>query len=105
MDSNKDIDKKVEELLSLAGQEKEVPISPFFKDKTLDILFTKEEEERSVISGWFTPKLQLATLVVVLLANSYVLYTMNQSDYSQQLDEFAQAYQLSNDDEISTYLK
>lgn len=104
MDSNKDIDKKVEELLSLAELEKEVPISPYFKDKTLDILFA-EKADRSVVSGWFTPRLQLAALVVILLANSYVLYTMNQSNYSQQLDEFAETYQLSDENEISTFLK
>jgi hypothetical protein len=104
MDSNKDIDTKVEALLSHSVAEKEVPISPFFKDKTLDILFA-EKEERTVVSGWFTPKLQLAALVLILLANSYVLYTMNQSNYNQQLDEFAETYQLSIDSEISTYLE
>jgi len=104
MDSNNDIDKKVEEFLAQTGHGKEVPISPFFKDKTLNILFA-EKEERPVVSGWFTPKLQLAALVVILLANTYVLYTINQSNYNQQLEQFAESYQLSNDSEISTFLK
>lgn len=104
MESNKDIEKKVEQLLAQAGQENEVPVSPFFKDKTLDILFA-EKEETPIISGWFTPKLQLAALIVILLANSYVLYTMNQNNYNQQLEQFAESYQLSNDSEISTFIK
>ena len=104
MDSNKEIEKKVEELLAKAGQEKEVLVSPFFKDKTLDVLFA-EKEETPAISSWFTPKLQLAALVVILLANSYVLYTINQNNYNQQLEQFAESYQLSNDTEISTFIK
>lgn len=104
MDSNKDIEKKVEELLAKTVPTNEVPISPIFKDKTLDALFA-EKEERGIITGWFTPKLQLAALIVILLANSYVLYTINQSNYNQQLEQFAESYQLSSDSEISTFLK
>ena len=106
MNTKKNMTDKVEELLKSAGNINEVKVSPFFKDKTLDRMFAANEELPSSGFSWFTPKLQWAALVIIFLANSYVLYNANQNNYNEKLDQFAETYQLNNSTQgMSSFLK
>ncbi|WP_405296442.1 hypothetical protein [Algibacter sp. Ld11] len=98
MDTNKDIQQKVDSALNAVDVIEPVNVSPFFKDKTMQLLFS-EKEEVVVQSGWFTPKLQLAALVCVVVLNIIAftqLDSSGSSSYDENINQFAETYGLSS---------
>ena len=100
METNKNIQSKLESTLNAMDAIETVNVSPFFKDQTMNVLFAEKEETVSVWN-WFWPKLQLATLVCVVVLNVVVLSQINTSSYDENLDEFAESYGLSSSDNSS----
>lgn len=103
MENNKDIQDKVDSALSAMDAIENVNVSPFFKDKTMQRLFA-EKEEKITVWNWFTPKLQLATLVCVVVLNVFAftqLKASNNSSYNENIDQFAETYGLSTSLETS----
>lgn len=93
MKTNNNIQEKVERTFSTVDVINEVKVSPFFKDKTMNLLFTEKEEEK-VVFNWFTPKLQLATLVCVIVLNVLAFTQVNSDTYDTNINEFADNYGL-----------
>lgn len=103
MKTPKDINEHVEAAFDTLDTIKEVNVSPFFKDKTMQRLFTEKEETVSTGFGWFTPKLQLATLICVLIINIVGLWQLTKTEYNTNVSEFAKAYELSQDAQPSLF--
>lgn len=98
MDINKDIQQKIDSTLQAVDGIETVKVSPFFKDKTMQRLFS-EKEEVAMGWSWFTPKLQLATLVCVVILNVLAFTQLDSSgtsSYDENLNEFAETYGLSS---------
>jgi hypothetical protein len=95
METNKDIQNKVQETFEAFDGMQGVKVSPFFKDKTMQRLFS-EIEEKQIVWSWFTPKLQLATLVCIIVLNVLAFTNLSASAYQDNISEFAETYGLSS---------
>lgn len=93
METNNNIQKKIDSTFSAMDAIEDVKISPFFKDKTMHKLFV-EKEETQIARNWFTPKLQLATLVCVMVLNVLAFTQINSDTYDNNISEFADNYGL-----------
>ncbi|MBU2950086.1 hypothetical protein KO493_05175 [Tamlana agarivorans] len=93
MNSNTNIQDKINETLNAADAIKAVHVSPFFKDKTMQKLFA-EKEERHVLTSWLTPSFQLAVLVGVVVLNIVVFTKMKTENYDENISDFAETYGL-----------
>lgn len=104
MKVNKNIEDKVDSAFDALVAIESVNVSPFFKDKTMQVLFAEQEEKQSVWN-WFTPKLQLATLVCIVVLN-VVAFTKidNASNYDEDLSTFAESYGLSDSESDTSIL-
>ena len=103
MDTKKNIQDKIDDTLKAMDSVQEVKVSPFFKDKTMQLLF-EEKEEQNIAWSWFTPKLQLATLVCFVVLNVLALRQYNANKYNTNIDEFAETYGLeTTETEISLF--
>ncbi|MFT5848005.1 MAG: hypothetical protein ACJARX_000190 [Psychroserpens sp.] len=98
MDTNKNIKNKVEEVLNSASLIQSTNVSPFFKDKTLGFLFRKDEVVHTK-KFWFSPKLQLATLVCVVILNVFALTRIKETTYNNNVNQFAESFGLSTSTE------
>jgi hypothetical protein len=104
MDTNKNIQDKVNTTFDVLEDIQEVNVSPFFKDKTMRVLFSeKNTDAYSWLWAWFTPKLQFATLVCVILINVYTFSKMNENEYEANVTAFAETYGLKTDNQTSMF--
>lgn len=102
METNKNINNKIADTLSAMDAIEAVKVSPFFKDKTMQRLFVEKEEE-PLMSSWFSPKLQLATLVCVIVLNVLAFTQLNSNKYDSDISEFAETYGLSSGSDVSLF--
>ena len=104
METNNNIQNKIDSAFEALDAIERVHVSPFFKDKTMQRLFAEKEIEQKAWS-WFTPKLQLATLVCVVVLN-VVAFTKieDASTYDENLSEFAESYGLSTSEDDNSIL-
>ena len=102
MENNDNIEKKIEAVLDSANSINDVKVSPFFKDQTLDRLFS-EQSERQTSWFWFTPKLQLATLLCFLALNIYTFTQVNGVSYDDHITDFAETHGLSVPEDHSLF--
>ncbi|MGV6831575.1 MAG: hypothetical protein ACWA5P_08460 [bacterium] len=58
-----------------------------------------EEKDVIVLNHWFKPELQVAALVIVMLANIYVISQFQDESTDENISEFAQMYDLGSNDE------
>lgn len=100
MKTNKNIQSKIDGTLNAIDTIEKVKISPFFKDKTMRRLFAKKEEQQ-IVWSWFTPKLQLATLVCVVVLNVIAFTKLQETSYDDNINQFAESYGLSTSTETS----
>lgn len=101
MDTDRNIQNQIDETLNVFDNMETVNVSPFFKDKTMNVLFAEKEVVQTGWS-WFTPKLQLATLVCVVVLNVIAFTKLEEtSTYEENLSEFAESYGLSTTDDTS----
>lgn len=101
---NKNIQDKVNTSFDVLDNIQEVNVPPFFKDKTMRVLFSeKKSDTYAWLWAWFTPQLQLATLVCVILINVYTFSKMNENEYEANVKAFAETYGLKTDNETSIF--
>ncbi|WP_308993037.1 hypothetical protein QLS71_011125 [Mariniflexile litorale] len=100
METNKDIQNKIDSTLNVIDAIETANVSPFFKDKTMQRLFT-EKEEIVTTRNWFSPKLQLATLSCVVILNVIAFTQIKASSYDENINEFADTYGFSTSTETS----
>lgn len=91
--------------LDILDSIQEVQISPFFKNKVLKSLAQQKEVKEPSFS-WFSPKLQLASLALIICVNiGAIYYSLSSTETSQeQLSEFetfVQDYNLESTNSIS----
>ena len=98
METNKNIQEKIENTFKASETIQAVNVSPFFKDKTMNRLFLEKEEEKTAWL-WFTPKLQLATLACVVVLNVFAISKLNETTYNENVSDFAESYGLSTNTE------
>ena len=104
METNKNIQDNIDSTFEALDAIETVSVSPFFKDKTMNVLFTEKKEQKTVWS-WFTPSLQLATLVCVVVLNVIALTKLDDSSsYNENVSEFAESYGLSTGDDDTSIL-
>jgi hypothetical protein len=103
MKTPKDIKHTTEANFDVIDQIKEVKVSPFFKDKTMQRLFAEKEEIAPVSFGWFTPKLQFATLVCIVIINVVGILQLTKTTYTDNVAEFANAYELLQNGQSSLF--
>lgn len=99
MNTNNNIEKEVDRIIDSID---EVKVSPFFKDKTMQRLFSEKEEKQTVWS-WFTPQLQLATLACIVILNLLAISQLDTDTYSEDVDTFAETYELSDSEETIVF--
>nr|WP_321233179.1 hypothetical protein [uncultured Psychroserpens sp.] len=95
METNKNIQDKIKDTLSSADKIAQVNVPPFFKDKTLELLFAEKEKKQSILWSWFTPQFQITTLIVVVALNVFAITQLDSNASGDEIDEFAQTYSLS----------
>ncbi|OBX24237.1 MULTISPECIES: hypothetical protein [Bizionia] len=100
MNTDKNIQNKIDGTIHSAERIETVQASPFFKDKTMQRLFAEKEVQQSAWL-WFTPKLQLATLVCLVVLNVFAFSSINKSTYNENVSAFAETYGLSTSTETS----
>jgi len=100
MESNKSIQEKIDNTFKAAQAIEPVSVSPFFKDKTMQRMFSEKEEEK-VAWSWFSPKLQLATLACVVVINVIAFTQVNKTSYDENINQFAESYGLITSDSNS----
>ncbi len=101
MKTDQDIKQKIEAALNSADAIEEVKVSPFLKEKTLNRIYSQKKEKESQLWSWFTPQLQLAALLIVVAVNVYALMQFRNSDYDNEISNFAESYGLFVEDSES----
>lgn len=100
MDTNNNLQQHIDETINVLDDLKPVSLSPFFKDKTMNVLFAEKQEEQDIARTWFTPKWQLATLALVVVLNIMAFAKRDDtSTYDEAVTEFAESYGLSTSDD------
>ena len=100
METNRNIQNKIDNTLEAVDTIEVANVSPFFKGKTMNLLFAETQEPRTVWS-WFTPKLQLATLVCVIVLNVIAFTKLQETTYDENVSQFAESYGLTTSTETS----
>lgn len=100
MDTNKNIQNEIDSTLKALDSIKTVSVSPFFKDQTMQRLFS-EKKKVGLDWNWFTPKLQLATLTCIVVLNIVAVAQIKSSSYEENIDKFAENYGFSTTTETS----
>lgn len=97
-----ELNKKVKATLNVADTIQEVKVSPFLKDRILNNLNTEIDETQKVWA-WFTPKFQLATLIVVILLNVYAYKVLTSDNYNTTVEEFVDTYDFGEETYTSIF--
>ena len=101
MKTNNNIAEKVKSTFESIDHIQDIKTSPFFKDKTMRKLFDAKVAEDKIVFSWFTPKLQLATLVCIISLNAFALIQLKTTIYDSNVSNFGENYSLSNNNETS----
>lgn len=102
MNTNNNMQNDIDAIFESVNTIKDVKVSPFFKDKTLERLFAEKEEKQRIWS-WFTPQLQFAVLACFLLLNTIAFVQINSATYDDGISEFAEIHGLSSTDGQSLF--
>ncbi len=101
MNTKKDIQDKIDNTLNSISKRNDLKASPFFKDKTMLLLFSEKKKEH-VFLAWFTPKFQLATLLCFIVLNLVAFTQMNTSSTTENILDFAETHGLMESEDIET---
>ena len=95
----KNIQDQIDSTLNSIRNGEDLKVSPFFKDKTMLLMFSEKKKE-PVFLSWFTPKLQLATLVCFMALNVIAFTQMNTSSTTENILDFAETHGFMENDDI-----
>ncbi|MGB3608633.1 MAG: hypothetical protein WA775_15120 [Psychroserpens sp.] len=101
MKQNAEMNKKVKATFDSIESIQEVKVSPFFKENVMQKIRTASEDIQEVTWSWFTPKIQMATLVCVVVLNLIVFVDLQETTYDSNINSFAESYGLSTSTESS----
>lgn len=81
---------------------KKVEITPFFKNKVLreinNINAQNKKNKEHYLFNWFTPKLQLASIALILVVNASAVFYVFQNKEKNAITNFASEFSLSTED-------
>lgn len=100
MKTDKNIQNEIDATFDSVNHINKVQVPPFFKDKTMQRLFSEEKVKQTTWS-WFSPKLQLATLACVIVLNVFAFTKLKETIYNENISQFAESYGLSTTTETS----
>ncbi|WP_299107232.1 hypothetical protein [uncultured Winogradskyella sp.] len=103
MKTNVEMNKKINDVFDSVESIQEVKVSPFFKENVMHQIRTASEDIQDATWSWFTPKLQLATLVCVVVLNVLAFNNLKESTYDENVNSFAESYGLSTSTESSLF--
>lgn len=106
MESKRNIDRLVEETLDSASGIKPVKTPPFFKEKVLNKMLQAniEEEDGVRYLNWLTSSYQAAILIALVVINTVALLSSTTDNkYVENVENFAEAYGLSETDTDSYF--
>ncbi|WP_411031958.1 hypothetical protein [Spongiimicrobium sp. 3-5] len=104
MKKNKNIEKLVDEVLDSASTIDTLKSPPFFKERVFNKLARNEDvEEEDSLLGWFSIKYQVAVLLCFVTLNAFALFWYSAGSYDVNVDNFAEAYGLSNPNDETFY--
>ncbi len=99
MKTNIEMNKKIQDTFDSIESINEVTVSPFFKEKVMYQIRNASEDIQEATWSWFTPKLQLATLVCVVILNVMAFNNLQETTYNEEVSNFADSYGLSTSKE------
>lgn len=100
MKRSKDIPIEVEDTFEVLKQIREVKVSASFQQNVLNSIEKIAQEK--ITFTWFTPQLQLAAMLLVLLVNtSVIVYTFSVEKQASEIDNFAQEYSFNTTDTLT----
>lgn len=102
MKTNKNIQNDIVAIFDSVSTINGMQVSPFFKDKTLQLLFAEKQKEQKTWL-WFTPQLQLATLACVVILNVFAFTKLQETTYNENVSQFAESYGLAETTETSLF--
>ncbi|MUU78219.1 hypothetical protein [Winogradskyella endarachnes] len=103
MKTNVEMNKKVKDILDSAELIDVVNVSPFFKENVMHQIRAASADIQEVTRTWFTPKLQLATLICVIVLNVLAFSNTKSATYDENVSSFAESYGLSTSTESSLF--
>ncbi len=103
MKNKKSIEEQIDRILEIGNSIDDVKASPFFKGKMMNRLFEESSQEENLIFPWFTPRLQLASLVCVIALNIFTFTNLDSTSYDDSINEFAESYGLLATEETSLF--
>ena len=103
INSKNSIEEQIDHILEIGNTIDGVKASPFFKEKMMNKLFSESQEEERLVFAWFTPRLQLASLVCVVVLNIFAFTNLDSTSYNDKISGFAESYGLSSTEETSIF--
>ena len=103
MKNKNSIEEQIDRVLEIGNSIDDVKASPFFKEKIMNRLFVEKSQEENLIFPWFTPRLQLVSLVCVIALNIFAFTNLDSTSYDDSINEFADSYGLSATEETTLF--
>jgi hypothetical protein len=104
MKTNNNIQDKIDSAFDALNTIEKVSVSTDFSSKVFDKL-ASEHIEVEKNTTWFTPQLQFAAMIVVLLINASVIYyafnTSEITENTSEIEQFAKEYHINSETTIS----
>lgn len=94
MKTNKEVLKKVEDTFATLDAIEEVKVCNSFQQGVFNKI--EEYQQNKFQLTWFTPQLQMAAMLIILLVNTMaIVYTFSKQKQVSEIDNFAQQYHLN----------
>ena len=85
----------IEKDLKVLGKIKEVKVSTSFKNNVLNNIDDSTVETENYYQ-WFTPKLQVAAMLIVLFVNAIAVYHLFENNENDSLEDFGEYYNITS---------
>ncbi len=97
------LEEQIDHILEVGKTIDPIKASPFFKEKMMNRLFEEKIKEEKLNFEWFTPKLQLVSLVCIIVLNIAAFTNLNSTSYEESISEFVETYGLVITEETSLF--
>jgi len=99
MKPNVEMYKKVKATFDSIESIEEAKVSPFFKENVMHQIRNASQDVQDKTWSWFTPQLQLTTLICIIILNVLAFNNLKENTYDNNVTSFAESYGLSTSSE------
>ena len=99
MKPNVEMYKKVKATFDSIESIEKAKVSPFFKENVMHQIRNASQDVQDKTWSWFTPQLQLATLVCIIILNILAFNNLKENTHDNNVTSFAESYGLSTSTE------